>query len=471
MTYQAAPLSVRPRLEEVSVSFESRGRKLEPRLPFVVLVELSVPAIGFEAVPVRMSLHAAAMSLDVAVVFVPVMHLRRRAPGILRHVALDFADDALDGSAYVLSERTTVEAARTAEVSRVGSPEAHGAAEGRSASRVRAGEKTLFGHRGDDLLGLDPVEAVSRKGFVDAHAPAHGLRVLEDRATDIGEHRARGLFCIASIDAGRPGRLTLQARSRGYGARGYNLLGRALRRGGRTISRRILGSRILGGLLVLAQIRARRVARSGLAVLGIELDVGAYDLECVYLLRDVLERDLAEFFRPELDFVEDLVVDILRKADAAGLGQRLQPRGDVDALAQGVVFEEVDISQMHADPDEEREVPVLLVVRIEFVLYLHRALEGFDRVLEIDEKSVAYGLDDRAVMAAGDFADQIVMEREQNERGRLVPLHHPGESRDIRVHYGGETVIFLFHAGLRIDDPVVSVNREGKRGESTRRGV
>ena len=59
--------------------------------------------------------------------------------------------------------------------------------------------------------------------------------------------------------------------------------------------------------------------------------------------------------------------------------------------------------------DEEGEPGVLLVVLVELVLDFHRALEGLDRVLEIDEEGVAYRLDDRAVVSFDDARDEIVV--------------------------------------------------------------
>ena len=171
----------------------------------------------------------------------------------------------------------------------------------------------------------------------------------------------------------------------------------------------------------------------------------------MYFLGYVLERNLAELLGPELDLVEDEIIDVLREADAAGTGQGLQARGDVDALAEGVVLEEVDVSQVHADAHEEGQAGVLLVVLVQLVLDFHRALERLDGVLEIDEEGVAYRLYDRPVMALDYARDELVVVGEQLERAGLVPFHHAGETGDIGVHYGREPIILLFHRDNRIN--------------------
>ena len=169
------------------------------------------------------------------------------------------------------------------------------------------------------------------------------------------------------------------------------------------------------------------------------------------LFRDVLEGNLAELLRVELDLVEHEIVHVLREADAARPGQGLKAGRYVDALAEGVVLVEVDVAEVDADPHEEGQTGILLIVLVQPVLNLHGALEGLDRILEIEEESVADSLDDFAVMAFGDARDEVVVVVEELQRSRLVVLHHAGESGDVRVHYGREAVVRLFHCKHRIN--------------------
>ena len=61
------------------------------------------------------------------------------------------------------------------------------------------------------------------------------------------------------------------------------------------------------------------------------------DAPGAHRLGDVLQRLLAQVVEGDLDLAADLPVRVVRHADAAGLGNAFQPRGDVDAVAEDVV--------------------------------------------------------------------------------------------------------------------------------------
>jgi hypothetical protein len=50
--------------------------------------------------------------------------------------------------------------------------------------------------------------------------------------------------------------------------------------------------------------------------------------------------------RSNLDLAPNLPIGIVRHADAARLGNALQPRGDVDAVAENVVVIKNDVTDM-----------------------------------------------------------------------------------------------------------------------------
>ena len=69
--------------------------------------------------------------------------------------------------------------------------------------------------------------------------------------------------------------------------------------------------------------------------------------------RDVLHRLLAEIGEGQRQLVPDLLVGRARDADAAGLAQRLQPGGDVDAVAENVVAVDDDVADIDADAEDD----------------------------------------------------------------------------------------------------------------------
>ena len=66
---------------------------------------------------------------------------------------------------------------------------------------------------------------------------------------------------------------------------------------------------------------------------------------------DILDADVAAVLEPNLDPIADALIDDRGDADAARLGQRLEPRGDVDAIAVNIVAFNDDIAEIDADPE------------------------------------------------------------------------------------------------------------------------
>ena len=71
---------------------------------------------------------------------------------------------------------------------------------------------------------------------------------------------------------------------------------------------------------------------------------------------DVLEAFRTQIVEIEIDLSRDPVVDDFRHIDAAGLGERLEPRCDVYTVAEDVVILDDDVVEV--DPDAERKPPV-----------------------------------------------------------------------------------------------------------------
>ena len=164
-------------------------------------------------------------------------------------------------------------------------------------------------------------------------------------------------------------------------------------------------------------------------------------------LGNVLERLLAQIVPGDLDLAAHLAMRIVGDADAAGLGDRLQPGGDIDAVAENVVVVDDDVADM--DADAKREAAVLRHGRrcasAMRALNVDRAAHGVDGAGEFDQHAVAGGLDDAAAMF-GDFRiDQrapAVLEPRQSSL--FVAPHEPAVTDDVRRKNGRQTAL---HAG------------------------
>ena len=62
---------------------------------------------------------------------------------------------------------------------------------------------------------------------------------------------------------------------------------------------------------------------------------------------------LAEVFHLELGLIANLLVDPLRDANSAGRGERLDARGDIDAVAKHGVVGEQHLADVYANADSE----------------------------------------------------------------------------------------------------------------------
>ena len=69
---------------------------------------------------------------------------------------------------------------------------------------------------------------------------------------------------------------------------------------------------------------------------------------------DVLDRYLSAILEPDVDAIADAFVDDRGDADPAGLGERLQARGDIDAIAVDVVALHDHVAEIDADAQHDR---------------------------------------------------------------------------------------------------------------------
>src|SRR5690606_20165038 len=113
---------------------------------------------------------------------------------------------------------------------------------------------------------------------------------------------------------------------------------------------------------------------------------------------DVLDRLLAAILELERELVAHLLVGRTRNADAARLGELLEPRGYVDSVAEHVIALDDDVT----DIDSDAELDALLgrhvgIAPAHPVLDRDRALHGIDDARELDQDTIAGRLDDTAV--------------------------------------------------------------------------
>ena len=149
---------------------------------------------------------------------------------------------------------------------------------------------------------------------------------------------------------------------------------------------------------------------------------------------DVLELDRAEIDNREIEPPLDLPIGLLGETNSTGLGNALEPSGDVDAVAHQVAVALLDdIAKMHAnaelDPAFGRQVGVALD---HAVLELDRAAHRVDDAAKVDENAVAGALDGAAMMRGDRGINQIAAQRAQpRQRSLLVGAGEPAVANNI----------------------------------------
>ncbi len=144
----------------------------------------------------------------------------------------------------------------------------------------------------------------------------------------------------------------------------------------------------------------------------------------------------------EIELVPDLVVNGLRDADGAGLSQRLDPGGDVDAVAEDVVAVDDHVAEIDADPQFETALGWERVVDgARRALHRDGATKRVDDARKIRQQAVAGGADDSPPMRRDQRVDGPAELAERPMRAGLVLAHQAAEPDDIGMQNRGELAL------------------------------
>jgi hypothetical protein len=141
-----------------------------------------------------------------------------------------------------------------------------------------------------------------------------------------------------------------------------------------------------------------------------------------------------------------LLAHLDRDVNAARLGQRLQSRGDIDAVAVEIVTVDHDVAEVDADAEHDSAVFRQVGVRgFHAVLEVERAVHGVDSAAERDQHAVAGHLEDAAVMLGHQRLQHLLAPLlQRRQRAGLVLLHEAAVADHVGGENGGKTA---FHRG------------------------
>src|SRR6516165_2614358 len=166
---------------------------------------------------------------------------------------------------------------------------------------------------------------------------------------------------------------------------------------------------------------------------------------------DVFDLLLPQILKGKRQPVADLVMDRVGDEDPARIGQRFQPRRNVNTVAVEVVVFDDHVAEIDADTELDAGLcPNTRVPLGHGLLHLDRATHRVDDAGKFHQQPVAGGLDDAAMVLGdlriGELAAQCF---EADERALLVRSHQPRIARRIGGEDRRETAR-LGHAGSPI---------------------
>lgn len=173
----------------------------------------------------------------------------------------------------------------------------------------------------------------------------------------------------------------------------------------------------------------------------------------LHRLGDVLQVLQSKIVVGHIDLAANLPVGVIRDANAAGIGNALQPRRDIDAVAEDIAVIDDDVADMDADADIDPYVG--LHIR---VLSGHAALD-FDGAAQrvhgagkLDQHAVTGGLHNASAMLGDGRIDQRLPDCFQpRQRSFLVGAHEAAIAGDIGCQNRRETPLYPFHCQNGLD--------------------
>jgi hypothetical protein len=135
----------------------------------------------------------------------------------------------------------------------------------------------------------------------------------------------------------------------------------------------------------------------------------------------------------DLGFAPDLAMGVVRDADAAGIGNPFQARGDVDAIAENIVVIDDDVADVDADAEfDPLDLWDVDIAGSHAALDLDRAAHGVDGAAELDQHAVAGRLDDAAAILGDLGVDQRLAAGFQAGEGSFfIASHQPAVAGNI----------------------------------------
>jgi hypothetical protein len=149
-------------------------------------------------------------------------------------------------------------------------------------------------------------------------------------------------------------------------------------------------------------------------------------------LGDVLEGLFAELSEVKRELVLDLIVHASRDADATRLSNGLDPRRDIDTVAQEVAVLDDDVAEIDADAKPHALLRgKMIVAGAQRRLNLGGAANRVYRAWKLGKNRIACGVEYPTSMHLEHLVEDFAMAAQDLDRALLVFSHHLAVADDI----------------------------------------
>ena len=144
-----------------------------------------------------------------------------------------------------------------------------------------------------------------------------------------------------------------------------------------------------------------------------------------------------------------MVSDILGNANAAGLGDAFEPRGDIHGVAQEIaIVADHDVPERDSDPEQQPSRRVDRdILRIVGILNVGGAAGRIDRAFERDQNCVPGGVENPAMVPVCALAESGGRLPKPADRAFLIRGHQPAVARHVRCQDDGKLAPHIRLAG------------------------
>jgi hypothetical protein len=153
-----------------------------------------------------------------------------------------------------------------------------------------------------------------------------------------------------------------------------------------------------------------------------------------------------------LDPTGDILMCSAGNSDTTGFAKCLEPSGDIDAITENIITFDNQIAEVNTDTEDDTLVFIdRLVTTCHGLLDVDHALGGIDDGGELQQQSIAHGLDDTTAVFGNLAIDQFrPMVSQRSKRAGFIHAHQARITDNISGYDGRQPTLSSFRHGASL---------------------